>query len=323
MQLPDQSWRWSPLFFNFLHAYEDNTLRILRHPSLFVVLSPLFCLICFFINPSAADSLPQETQTTPQRVVSLGQTITERIYLLGAQDRLIANTVFCVVPEEAKTKEKVGTLLQFNIEKIISLKPDLVLASNLARSKQLRKIKDLGIPVIKFSYPKSFSEICQQFLQLGEILGEHEKAAAIVNQGIKAVEEIKDRVKSLPKNRVFMQIGLKPLHAVTKDSFLNEYIEFGGGANIARNAKQGCFSKEKVLQLNPEIIIISTMGSSEGEKGEMERDTWMKYQSIDAVKKGNVYLVDPDDICSPTPVTFVDALEAIAAIIHPQLLSSK
>lgn len=302
---------------------ENNTLRILRFPYRFIALSLLLCLIFIFINPAAADSLPQETRTTPQRVVSLGQTITERIYLLGAQDRLIANTVFCVVPEAAKTKEKVGTLLQFNIEKIISLKPDIVLASNLARSKQLRKIKDLGIPVVKFLYPKSFSEICQQFLELGDILGESKKAATIVDQAKKKVEEIKDRVKSLPKNRVFMQIGLKPLHAVTKDSFLNEYIEFGGGSNIARDAEQGFFSKEKVLQLNPEIIIISTMGSSEGKKGEMERDTWMKYQSIDAVKKGNVYLVNPDDICSPTPVTFVDALKAIAAIIHPQLLSSK
>ena len=133
-------------------------------------------MICLFKNPSAADVPPQGKPSSPQRIVSLGQTITERIYLLGAQDRLIANTVYCVVPEEAKTKEKVGTLLQFNIEKIISLKPDLVLASNLARSKQLSKLKELGIRVIKFTYPTSFSGICRQFIELGEILGKVEKA---------------------------------------------------------------------------------------------------------------------------------------------------
>ena len=132
-------------------------MRKTRHPYFFIT---LLYLIFLSINPSAADAASQGAPAYPQRIVSLGQTITERIYLLGAQDRLIANTVYCVVPEEAKTKEKVGTLLQFNIEKIISLKPDLVLASNLARSKQLRKLKELGIPVIKFSYPTSFSGIC-------------------------------------------------------------------------------------------------------------------------------------------------------------------
>jgi iron complex transport system substrate-binding protein len=281
------------------------------------------CLIFLSVNPSAAASSSQGASAYPERIVSLGQTITERIYLLGAQDRLIANTVYCVVPEEAKTKEKVGTLLQFNIEKIISLKPDIVLASNLARSKQLRKLKDLGIRVIQFSYPTSFSGICRQFIELGEILGEVEKATKIVDKAKREVEEIKVRAESLPKKKVFMQIGLKPLHAVTKESFLHEYIEFSGGMNIARDAGRGAFSREKVLQLNPEIIIISTMGSSEGEKGEMERETWMKYQSIEAVKKGNVYLINPDDICSPTPITFVDALKAIAVIIHPNLVSAK
>jgi iron complex transport system substrate-binding protein len=295
-------------------------LRKTQNPYLLII---FLYLIFLSINPSAADAASQGAPAYPQRIVSLGQTITERIYLLGAQDRLIANTVYCVVPEEAKTKEKVGTLLQFNIEKILSLKPDLVLASNLARSKQLRKLKELGIPVIKFSYPTNFSGICRQFIELGEILGEAEKAKEIVDEARREVEEIKARVKNLPKKRVFMQIGIKPLHAVTKQSFLHEYIEFSGGMNIARDAGRGAFSREKVLQLNPEIIIISTMGSSEGEKGKIERATWMKYHSIEAVKKENVYLINPDDICSPTPITFVDALKAIAAIIHPTLVSSK
>jgi len=94
----------------------------------------------------------EKTAPAPERIISLGQTITERIYLLGADRNLIADTVYCVQPEDAKYKEKVGTLIQANLEKIVALKPDLVIATNMARPKQLRKLKDLGIRVVQFSY---------------------------------------------------------------------------------------------------------------------------------------------------------------------------
>ena len=117
----------------------------------------------------------EKAAPAPERIISLGQTITERIYLLEADKNLIADTVYCVEPEDAKYKEKVGTLLQANLEKIVALKPDLVIASNLARPKQLRKLKNLGIRVVQLSYPKNFSEMCRQFLDLGVLLGKEEK----------------------------------------------------------------------------------------------------------------------------------------------------
>ena len=283
-------------------------------------------LIILFFIPAIPSSLFADNHhhvgkpvSIPQRVVSLGQTITERIYLLGAGSRLIANTIYCVEPEDAKHKEKIGTLLQANLEKIIALKPDLVLASNLARPKQLRKLKDLGIHVVQFSYPKNFSEICKQFLKLGEILGEKERAKEIIKNVKKEVAAIRMKTKDLPKKRVFIQLGVKPLHAVTKESFLNDYIEFSGGINIARNEGSGTYSREKVLKEDPEVIIVSTMGSSEGEVGEKEKKAWMKYGSIAAVKNQNIHIVNPDKLCSPTPITFLEALAEITKIIHPNL----
>jgi iron complex transport system substrate-binding protein len=260
-----------------------------------------------------------EVKPVPQRVVSLGQTITERIYLLGADSRLIANTVYCVEPEDAKHKEKIGTLLQANLEKIVALRPDLVIASNLARPKQLRKLKDLGIRVIQFSYPKNFSEVCGQFLDLGKLLGKEEKAEEIIDDTKRKVAAIRMKIRGQPKKKVFIQLGIKPLHAVTGESFLNDYIEFAGGENIALNEGRGTYSREKVLRENPEVIIISTMGSSEGEAGKKEKEVWMRYGSIAAVKNKNVYVVNPDKLCSPTPITFVEALTEIAEMIHPGL----
>jgi len=259
----------------------------------------------------------QKTAPAPERIISLGQTITERIYLLGADRNLIADTVYCVQPEDAKYKEKVGTLLQANLEKIVALKPDLVIASNLARPKQLRKLKDLGIRVVQLSYPKNFSEMCRQFLDLGELLGKEEKAKEIIDNTRKEVAAIRMKTGSLPKKRVFIQLGIKPLHAVTRESFLNDYIEFAGGENIALNEGRGAYSREKVLKGNPEVIIISTMGSSKGQTGKKEKEAWMKYGSIAAVKNKNVYIVNPDKLCSPTPITFVEALSEIAEMIHP------
>lgn len=259
----------------------------------------------------------EKTAPAPERIISLGQTITERIYLLGADRNLIADTVYCVQPEDARYKEKVGTLLQANLEKIVALKPDLVIASNLARPKQLRKLKDLGIRVVQLSYPKNFSEMCRQFLDLGELLGKEEEAKEIIDNTRKEVAAIRMKTGILPKKRVFIQLGIKPLHAVTRESFLNDYIEFGGGENIALNEGRGAYSREKVLKGDPEVIIISTMGSSEGESGKKEKESWMKYESIAAVKNQNIYIVNPDKICSPTPITFVEALTEIAEMIHP------
>ena len=282
------------------------------------------CFIAFLLtfvilyNLHADDHYGMEKTTpAPERIISLGQTITERIYLLGADRNLIADTVYCVQPEDAKQKEKVGTLIQANLEKIVALKPDLVIATNMARPKQLRKLKDLGIRVVQFSYPKNFSEMCRQFLELGALIGKEEKAKKIIDNTKREVAAIRMKTRNLPKKRVFIQLGIKPLHAVTRESFLNDYIEFGGGENIALNEGRGTYSREKVLKGNPEVIIISTMGSSEGETGKKEKEAWMKYGSIDAVKDKNVYIVNPDKLCSPTPITFVEALTEIAKMIHP------
>jgi adenosylcobinamide-phosphate synthase len=268
--------------------------------------------LCLFLLP---DGLSAEPPARPQRIVSLAPTTTENIYLLGAGNRLIGNTVYCVTPSDAKHKVKVGTVLQANIEKIRSLNPDLVVVSSLVRPKQLKKMARMGIPVVKFPYPKDFSEICQHFLKLGRVLGESKRAREIIDLVQGQVAAIRERTARLPMKKVFVQIGIKPLHTVSGESFLNDYILFSGGTNIAVHEKSGIYSREKVLQLNPDVVIIATMGIA----GTKEKEAWMKYGSMAAVKNDQIYIVDPDKICSPTPVTFVEGLREMAKIIHPEL----
>lgn len=260
----------------------------------------------------------KETIAIPKRVISLSPIITETIYLLNVQDLLIANTTYCNMPEEAKFKEKIGSVIQMNIEKIISLRPDLVIASPLSREKQIKILENHHIKVVKIKNPQTFPQMCDITMKIGRAMGQADLAEKIIKDATREVEKIKFKTDDLAKKKVFIQIGLKPLHSANKETFINEYITYGGGINIAENEKSGIYSREKVLKENPDIIFIATMGSSK-KAGEIEKQRWMEFSSLSATKKNQIYVLDPELILSPTPVTFVKGLNQIVSFIHPML----
>ncbi len=255
-------------------------------------------------------------QAVPQRVISLSPIITETIYLVGAQGRLIANTTYCNSPPEAQLIDKIGSVTQMNVEKVIRLNPDLVIASALTQEKQLKVLESRSIPVFRAKNPKTFEQMCDMTLSMGERLGKARQARDIIMKAREDAACINALTEKLETPRVFMQIGLKPLYSANKDMFINEYIRYTGGKNIAENEASGIYSREKVLAQDPEIILIATMGSSK-KAGEMEKQRWMAFKSISAVKSGRVHILDPELICSPTPVTFVKGITEILPLIHP------
>lgn len=121
------------------------------------------------------------------------------------------------------------------------------------------------------------------------------------------------KIKSLPKPKIFMEVGANPLCTVPKFSFIHNLIELAGGINIAEETKNRLYSREKVLQKNPDVIIIVTMGIV----GKEEKEIWQKYKTINAVKNDRIYILDSYEVCSPTPVTFVSALKDLIDIFHP------
>jgi iron complex transport system substrate-binding protein len=250
---------------------------------------------------------------SPRRIVSLGPTITEKLYLLGAQDELVGVTTYCTRPPEARAKERIGNVTQVNIEKVIQLKPDLVLATPLTGPRTVERLKHLGIRVIVFKDPDSFAEMNRQFLELGRIVGRERQAQEIVSASEQEVEHIRNRVKGLPRPKVFVQIGARPLFTATKHSFLNDFVEFAGGTNIAAGAKTGLYSREEVLWQDPDVIIVVTMGLA----AENEKIGWRRFKSINAVKHDRIVTMDSYKTCSPTPETFVEALEAMVNALHP------
>jgi len=273
----------------------------------------LLLAVALALSPDSA--LSQE-EHFPQRIVSLGPINTENVFLLEAGDRLVANTSYCVHPAAARDKEKVGSVMQFNVEQIVGLQPDLILATGLTSPQQVAQFAASGVKVVHFRQPSNFAEICAQFLELGRLLGLEAKAQDIIAEAQKGVRAIQQRVEGLPKKKVFLQVGSQPLFASVEGSFTHDFIVLAGGVNIAAGQRDGRYNYEKVTAQDPDVIIVAIMGS-EGGRGAEERNEWLRFTPVSAVRNGQVFVVDPDIICSPSPMTFVKGLEQIAALIHP------
>lgn len=257
----------------------------------------------------------------PQRIVSLGPINTENVFLLGAGERMVANTSYCVRPKAAQDKEKIGSVMQVSIEKIIGLNPDLVLASGLTHSRQITQLQSAGIRVVQFKQPASFAAICAQFLELGNLLGLEKLAERIVSQAKSEVEAIHSNIAHLPKQKVFFQVGSQPLFSSVSSSFTNDFILLGGGINIAGEQKKGTTNYEKVIAENPDVIIIAIMGSETGIAAREKRN-WQRISVINAVQNDRIHVINPNISCSPSPATFAETLAIMADLIHPELNSA-
>ena len=256
---------------------------------------------------------PRPWTGIPRRIISLSPVLTEEIYLLDVQDKLVGCTIYCTRPEAARQKLKVGTVVEVSVEKIIDLKPDLILATSLTDRRAKEHLSQLGMNVVVFPEAKNFDEVCQQFLDLGKIVGKEEKARKIAAQAKKEINSIAGRAKGITKPKVFLEIGTKPLFTVTRDSFVNDFIVLAGGINIAAEARNGLYSREKVIEQDPDVIIIVSMGVA----ADQEKKVWQKFWNLSAVKNNRIYVLDPDKVCSPTPLSFVETLKEISLLLHP------
>jgi iron complex transport system substrate-binding protein len=279
----------------------------------------LFVLILCVLIPvyPAAQAAPSVFGKDASRIsfVSLGPTITEKLYLLGVEDRLTGVTTYCTRPPAACTKEKVGSVTEVSIEKVIDLRPDVIFATSLMEARAVRSFRRIGMTVAVFREPASFAEMNEQFIDLGRMVGKEERAREIVRLAEHKVARIRERVSGLAAPKVFIQIGSKPLFTATRHSFLNDMVEFAGAANIAADAKSGLYSREQVLVRNPDVILITGMGIVP----QAEKKVWQRFSALDAVRNNRIFMLDAYTTCSPTPETFVEALYDVAAAVHPGL----
>lgn len=251
---------------------------------------------------------------TPKRIISLAPSITKSLYLLEAEELLVGCTSFCLL-DQAEDAQIVASAIKVNLEKAILLEPDLVIASSLTNPETLKAFEKSGIEILMLPYSKSFNDLCSQLQLLGEKIGKKALADEIVVSSKQKIEVLKKQVpRSDKKPKLFLQIGANPLFTAVPNTFLQDFIDFSGGENIANDLKIGSISREKVLVSNPDVIFILLMGTLSAD----EKQTWQRYKNMSAVKNNKIFVMDQEKTCSPTPILFVEALEEMIDKIYSE-----
>ena len=289
-----------------------------------------FLLLIFgFGLPSASSAI---------RIVSLSPSITYNLQQMGADSCIVGRTSFCPPPQEGNSSEIVGNVLEANLEKILTLQPDIVFCMVFTQAKVQERLEDLGIEVKDFRTPKSFDEICEQAMEIGRLAGMETQAETLVERERAEVDRISRRfmvrqegtteneaglsgsengrkpkaAKALNGARTFFQIGSDPVFPVIEGTFMNQYLEFLGLDNIVKDYKGNGISQEYVVAAAPQIMFISQMSGL----GSKIAEDWKRFGHIPAVRDGYLFLVNDNEACCPTPLFFRKTIQYMAQCLE-------
>ena len=256
----------------------------------------------------------------PTRVVSLAPSITEILYAIGLNEEIVGVTEFCDYPPAAKQKPKVG-YAQPNIEAIVTLQPDLVLAPRaFLRADLLAKLEQLKVPTFVVD-PESFEEIPSRIQTVGRILNRPSSADGVAMAMRQRIAGIRRKMETVARVRVLYVLNSQPLITVGPGSYLDQVINVAGGSSIASqtNVPYPHLNMETVIKEDPEIIIFP-IGNAEGIPLN-EQQQWLRWTSLSAVKQGRLHQISADVLNRPGP-RIVEGLEALARIIHPEAFTA-
>ena len=252
------------------------------------------------------------------RIVSLAPSTTEILFALGLDERIVGVSSFCNYPLKAQEKEKIGTFSHPNIEKILSLRPDIVFCTGLEQAPVISKLKQLDLEVY-VSDPPGIEELFDSIRDMAVLTDRNEEANELINKMKAGIEKLRSKTRSIPeedKASVFIEFWNDPLMSAGNNSFIGELITLAGGTNIAYDVKRpySYFSPEEVVKRNPDCIILAYMVNEDAAKTIRERLGW---KDISAVKNSRVYSdVDPDIFLRPGP-RLVEALEELYKRLYP------
>ena len=260
--------------------------------------------------------------SAPRRIISVSPNVTEILYGVGAFNRVVAVSDYCTYPPAVINLPRVGGWENSNIEKIATLHPDLVIASDAQVPFLEDKLRDLGLHFV--SVPsRSLNDVFAAMEEIGRATGNTTQARDLARRTRAALDEVRSQTRNLPRRSVLFVVdrtpgSLRDLYVATEGSFLAELIEIGGGHSIAAPAREGYgrISKEAVLTLNPEVIIDMVHGSK-GAFGEHPEMVWRDLPELRAVRDGRVYEVRDEFI--PHASQFIaDTAKTLARVIHPE-----
>ncbi|MDD5127488.1 MAG: cobalamin-binding protein [Dehalococcoidales bacterium] len=261
-------------------------------------------------------------ERAPQKIVSLAPSNTEIVYALGLADNLAGVTEYCNYPASALSKPKIGGFSTVNIEKVVAIQPDLIIAADVHREEIVPELERLGLTVITID-PHTIDEVIAAIELVGKATERTDaavKLAAEMQQRIKAVTGRTAALSDAQRPRVFYIVWHNPLMTTGGMTRINELIMMAGGSSISRNLNEDYpkISLEVVINTNPEIIISGGghgTGASEPLKYALAEP---RLAGTSARQNQHVYDIDADLTSRPGP-RIVDGLEALAEMIHPEM----
>ncbi|HYE16554.1 MAG TPA: ABC transporter substrate-binding protein [Pyrinomonadaceae bacterium] len=259
----------------------------------------------------------------PARIVSLTPSVTEILDGVGAFDRVVAVSDYCTYPPGVTRLPRVGGWTNPNLERIASLRPDLVVYWGSQAQFVDDKLKALGIKTL--SVPsRSLADAFAAIEQIGRATGNEEQARRLVEQTRAEIEEVRGRTSGLPRRSVLCVVDrmpgtLRDIYTAAEGSFLAELIEAAGGRPVSPPASTGWgkLQKEAVVSIDPDVIIDLMMQKPEGQLAEDTLAVWGEMPALRAVREGRVHPVRDETVLHPSQFVATTARK-FAEIIHPE-----
>ena len=256
----------------------------------------------------------------PQRIVSFGPSITEILFALGLEEKVVGVSDYCDYPEAATLKAKIGDAFNPSLERIADLEPDLVLT--LKQEQLNRELENLGVTFMVLD-PEDIDGILGDIEKVGKITGAKKRAEELIKDMQDSISQVIALMEDVPKVRVFFIIDATDLTlpwTAGTGSFIDALITMAGGENVAGGTPGAWvqFSLEQIVSSDPEVIIIQTMTGGIPTVSKEELEEHPVWGEMTAVKQGKARSIDGDLVSRPGP-RIVRGLEEMVKIIHPEL----
>jgi iron complex transport system substrate-binding protein len=266
---------------------------------------------------AGADGEP--ARKSPRRIVSLAPSVTEMLFALGLGDRIVGATDHCDFPPEAKKIPRVGGLGRPNVERLLALAPDLVIATDLERKDIAEALRRNGIQVLELKIG-NIAELFDAERKIGDAVGEPEKAARQIREMKAQLEAAARLYAGVPRDRlpkVFIEVWSDPLITAGGTSFLDDVVARAGGVNVAHDLDHDypTINPERVVKWDPDVILLCYMTESKDAGAQIGgRIGW---DVIKAVRERRIIAdVSPDELLRPGP-RLVAGVKHLAERLHP------
>ncbi|MFK3960852.1 ABC transporter substrate-binding protein [Guptibacillus hwajinpoensis] len=273
------------------------------------------------------DALDQDVtiEKDPEKIVSLIPSNTEILFDLGVGEEVVGVSDFANYPEETADIEKIGGM-EFNVEKIISLKPDLVLAHGSSAHNSeagLQQLRDAGIAVLVVNDAKSFDAVYDSIEMIGKATGETEEAKTTIDDMKKQLEDIQAKAEGIPEEdekNVFVEVAPAPeIFSPGKNTFMDDMLSMIHAKNVTHDEEGwNQIDQEAIIQANPDVIITTYGYYTENTVEQvLSRDGW---QDVTAVKEEQVVDVHSDLVTRSGP-RLVEGVEELAKAVYPDVFA--